>query len=126
MYVVVTFYHNCMHSVFQSGTPLQLVSEAVRSILAISDLFTEKAQFQWMLATCLELGKHHPLEDEILHQYLVFGACKAAAVLGPVSSFYAVLTFEKSAGPEFDDITEECQSQMMRNTTFFCLVLLGH
>jgi hypothetical protein len=38
-----------------------------------------------MLSTCLELGKHHPFEDEILHQYLVFGACKAAAVLGPVS-----------------------------------------
>jgi huntingtin len=70
---------------FQSGTPLQLVSEAVRSMLAISDLFTEKAQFQWMLATCLELGKHHPFEDEILHQYLVLGSCKAAAVLGPVS-----------------------------------------
>lgn len=87
MYVVVTFNHDCMHSVFQSGKSLQLVSEAVRSILAISDLFTEKAQFQWMLATCLELGKHHPLEDEILHQYLVFGACKAAAVLGPVSFF---------------------------------------
>ncbi|XP_069698723.1 huntingtin isoform X2 [Periplaneta americana] len=84
--------HSCLHFLLdlysqwtlpQSGTPLQLVSEAVRSVLAISDLFTEKAQFQWMLATCLELGRHHPCEDEILHQYLVLGACKAAAVLGP-------------------------------------------
>ncbi|KDR16213.1 huntingtin [Zootermopsis nevadensis] len=89
--------HSCLHFLLdlysqwtlpQSGTPLQLVSEAVRSILAVSDLFTEKAQFQWMLATCLELGKHHPFEDEILHQYLVFGACKAAAVLGPDTEVY--------------------------------------
>ncbi|PSN49021.1 Huntingtin [Blattella germanica] len=71
-----------------TGTPLQLISEAMRSILAISDLFTEKAQFQWMLSTCLEMGKHHPFEDEILHQYLVLGACKAAAVLGPDSEVY--------------------------------------
>lgn len=118
MYVVVTFNHDCIHSVFQSGTPLQLVSEAVRSILAISDLFTEKAQFQWMLATCLELGKHHPIEDEILHQYLVFGACKAAAVLGPVSFFYAGLTLEKTAGLSL--------MIQQRNATFFCHVLLGH
>ncbi|KAJ9589854.1 hypothetical protein L9F63_017009 [Diploptera punctata] len=89
--------HSCLHFLLdlysqwtlpQSGTPLQLISEAMRSILAISDLFTEKAQFQWMLSTCLELGKHHPVEDEILHQYLVLGACKAAAVLGPDMSVF--------------------------------------
>jgi len=34
--------------------------------------------------------------------------------------------FEKTAGPESDDIAEECPNHMMRNITFFCLVLLGH
>jgi huntingtin len=77
--------------------------------LAISDLFTEKAQFQWMLATCLELGKHHPLEDEILHQYLVFGACKAAAVLGPVSFSVQLLCLRKNAGSQSDEICRGVQ-----------------
>ncbi|XP_066998979.2 huntingtin [Anabrus simplex] len=89
--------HSCLHFLLdlysqwtlpQSSMPLRLVSEAIRSVLAISDMFTEKAQFQWMLATCLELSRLHPLEDEVLHQYLVLGACKAAAVLGPEPEIY--------------------------------------
>ncbi|KAK7793413.1 hypothetical protein R5R35_014313 [Gryllus longicercus] len=84
--------HSCLHFLLdlysqwtapQSGTPLRLMSAAVCSVLAISDLFTERAQFTWMLATFLELSRLHPMEDEILHQYLVLGACKAAAVLMP-------------------------------------------
>lgn len=34
----------------------------------------------------MELQKLHPPEDEILNQYLVPAICKAAAVLGMVSS----------------------------------------
>ncbi|XP_063237175.1 huntingtin isoform X2 [Bacillus rossius redtenbacheri] len=83
--------HSCLHflldlysqwTLLQSRTPLRLLNEAMCSVLSISDLFTERAQFQWMLDTCLELSRSHPPEDEILHQYLVLGACKAAAVLG--------------------------------------------
>ncbi|XP_057187145.1 huntingtin isoform X2 [Triplophysa rosa] len=63
-------------------TPVVLVSEVVRSLLAVSDLFTERNQFDMMFSTLTELQKVHPPEDEILNQYLVPAICKAAAVLG--------------------------------------------
>ncbi|XP_034043507.1 huntingtin isoform X2 [Thalassophryne amazonica] len=62
--------------------PTMLVSEVVRSLLAVSDLFTERNQFDMMFSTLMELQKLHPPEDEILNQYLVPAICKAAAVLG--------------------------------------------
>ncbi|KAM7009854.1 huntingtin isoform 2-T2 [Tautogolabrus adspersus] len=63
-------------------TPTILISEVVRSLLAVSDLFTERNQFDMMFTTLMELQKLHPPEDEILNQYLVPAICKAAAVLG--------------------------------------------
>lgn len=63
-------------------TPVILVSEVVRSLLAVSDLFTERNQFEMMYTALTELHKQHPSEDEILIQYLVPAICKAAAVLG--------------------------------------------
>ncbi|XP_055013837.1 huntingtin isoform X4 [Boleophthalmus pectinirostris] len=62
--------------------PTILISEVVRSLLAVSDLFTERNQFDMMFSTLMELQKLHPPEDEILNQYLVPAICKAAAVLG--------------------------------------------
>ncbi|XP_062068838.1 huntingtin isoform X1 [Lepus europaeus] len=63
-------------------TPVILISEVVRSLLVVSDLFTERSQFEMMYATLTELRRVHPSEDEILIQYLVPATCKAAAVLG--------------------------------------------
>ncbi|XP_026214662.1 huntingtin isoform X2 [Anabas testudineus] len=63
-------------------TPTILISEVVRSLLAVSDLFTERNQFDMMFSTLMELQKLHPPEDEILNQYLIPAICKAAAVLG--------------------------------------------
>ncbi|XP_004624658.1 huntingtin isoform X2 [Octodon degus] len=63
-------------------TPVILISEVVRSLLIVSDLFTERSQFEMMYATLTELRRAHPPEDEILVQYLVPATCKAAAVLG--------------------------------------------
>ncbi|XP_025145412.3 huntingtin isoform X3 [Bubalus bubalis] len=63
-------------------TPVTLISEVVRSLLVVSDLFTERSQFEMMYLTLTELRKVHPSEDEILLQYLVPATCKAAAVLG--------------------------------------------
>ena len=51
----------------------------------LSDLFTERPQFDWMLKVLLELLHSRPLEDELVSQYLVIGICKASAVLGVVS-----------------------------------------
>uniref|UniRef100_A0A8C6R2D9 Huntingtin n=1 Tax=Nannospalax galili TaxID=1026970 RepID=A0A8C6R2D9_NANGA len=63
-------------------TPIILISEVVRSLLVVSDLFTERTQFEMMYLTLTELRRVHPSEDEILLQYLVPATCKAAAVLG--------------------------------------------
>ncbi|XP_057402207.1 huntingtin isoform X2 [Balaenoptera acutorostrata] len=63
-------------------TPVILISEVVRSLLVVSDLFTERNQFETMYLTLTELRRVHPSEDEILQQYLVPATCKAAAVLG--------------------------------------------
>lgn len=52
----------------------------------MSDLFTERNQFDMMFSTLMDLHKLHPPEDEILNQYLVPAICKAAAVLGMVCS----------------------------------------
>lgn len=54
-------------------------------LLVVSDLFTERSQFEMMYQTLTELRRVHPPEDEILLQYLVPATCKAAAVLGMVS-----------------------------------------
>lgn len=71
----------------QAGTPLRILHEVTKSIISISDLFTEKAQFSWLLEMCLEMSKTHNAEDEVLHQYLVVGMCKTSAVLMPVRYF---------------------------------------
>ena len=68
----------------QAKTPLRLLMEVVKSILSISQLFVERSQHRWMLDSFFELSKNHPVEDEIIHQYLIIGICKAAAVLTPL------------------------------------------
>ena len=51
----------------------------------LSDVFTDKAQFEWMLSVFLNIHRSHPAEDELSMQYLIVGVCKAAAVVGLVS-----------------------------------------
>ncbi|XP_072177779.1 huntingtin-like [Diadema setosum] len=63
-------------------TSLMLLCETIKSVLLISDIFTERAQFEWMYETLLELNKIHPVEDELVSQYVIPGICKAASVLG--------------------------------------------
>ncbi|XP_078717925.1 huntingtin isoform X2 [Lampetra fluviatilis] len=62
--------------------PCSLASEVVKSLLMISDLFSERSQYEAMFAILTELLKVHPTEDEIFSQYSVPAICKAAAVLG--------------------------------------------
>ena len=66
-------------------TPLGLLTETVRSMLALSDLFTESSQFQWMFDHFNEIQKTHPVEDEMLTGLLRIGLCKCIAVCGNVS-----------------------------------------
>ncbi len=69
-------------------------------MVALSDVFTEKQQFEWLLDTFLELYKIHPSEDELVTQYLVVGICKASAVVGMVrigAQFHEIcLSLERS------------------------------
>ncbi|CAO2640214.1 Htt [Lemmus lemmus] len=58
------------------------MSYKLGQLLVVSDLFTERTQFEMMYLTLTELRRVHPSEDEILIQYLVPATCKAAAVLG--------------------------------------------
>ncbi|KAJ8686955.1 hypothetical protein QAD02_022749, partial [Eretmocerus hayati] len=66
--------------------PLGFLHEVVASVLHVSELFVERAQFQWMLDACMELWKAHPVEDEALRKHLVLCICKAAAVLSPLDA----------------------------------------
>ncbi|CAL1269720.1 unnamed protein product [Larinioides sclopetarius] len=85
--------HSCLHFLLDlysqwlspqtcPYTPLTLLTEVTKSVVALSDIFMEKTQFEWMLDTFLEVQRIHPAEDEVIAQYLIFGICKAAAVLG--------------------------------------------
>ncbi|XP_037081654.1 huntingtin-like [Pollicipes pollicipes] len=65
----------------EMGVPLPLLTETVRSAVLLSDLLTERSQFEWLLAGCVALYQVHPIDDEVMLQYLVLGLCKAAAVL---------------------------------------------
>ncbi|XP_012536228.1 huntingtin [Monomorium pharaonis] len=76
--------HYTIWTIPQANTPVQLLTEIVKSILAISELFLERSQYQWMLDVCLEVSRIHPTENAILHQYLTVSVCKAAAVLTPL------------------------------------------
>lgn len=76
-----------------TDTPPRLLNEVIKSLLSMSDIFVERAQFQWMLDTCLEISRTHIVENEILHHYLVVAICKSAAVLAPlVRSLFFLLS----------------------------------
>ena len=66
--------------------PLTLLTEAVQSVVILSDLFYEETQFEWMLMKLNDIQRHHPIEDDIMHAILRVGICKAIAVLGNADS----------------------------------------
>lgn len=70
---------------FPDHETLRFCPTVCLQLLVVSDLFTERSQFEMMYLTLTELRRVHPSEDEILLQYLVPATCKAAAVLGMVS-----------------------------------------
>ena len=55
-------------------------------MVCLSDCFTEKQQYEWMLSALFEVYRWHAPEDELVIQYLVVGICKAASVTGIVST----------------------------------------
>ncbi|XP_057306791.1 huntingtin-like isoform X2 [Hydractinia symbiolongicarpus] len=62
-------------------TPLMLKMEATKSLCVLSDLLLELNHYEWMLGILLEFTQTHPVEDDVLMEYLVPTMCKASAVL---------------------------------------------
>ena len=58
--------------------------DVLLQVVCLSDCFTEKQQYEWMLSALLEVYRWHAPEDELVIQYLVVGICKAASVTGIV------------------------------------------
>lgn len=54
----------------------------IKCLLVISDLFTEREHYTWMLNICLNLYQSHHHEDLLLHQYVIIAAAKAMAISG--------------------------------------------
>ena len=63
-------------------TPLTVLTSAVRAMVMISDIFTQDAQFSWMLENLSDLYRVHPVEDELLTELLILGISKAVSVVG--------------------------------------------
>ena len=59
-------------------------SPFLTQILLLSDVFTDRAQYEWVLMMMLDITRCHPMEDELLACYVVLATCKAAAVVGLV------------------------------------------
>lgn len=49
----------------------------------MSDLFTEREHYIWMLNVCLDLSQSHHHEDLLLHQYVIIAAAKTMAISRP-------------------------------------------
>ena len=63
-------------------TPLNLLTETIRSMLMLSDLFSEVANFTWMQECFLEVQRVHPPEDDVMGPLLCLGLCKSIAITG--------------------------------------------
>ncbi|XP_064465594.1 huntingtin-like [Ornithodoros turicata] len=62
------------------GQPL--LTETIRSVVMLSDIFMESTQFDWMVALFMDIYRHQPIEDQVLMQYLILGITKATSVVG--------------------------------------------
>ena len=84
--------HSCVHFLTDlfsqwlaaagQHTPLTVLTSAVRAMVMISDIFTQDAQFSWMLESLSDLYRVHPVEDELLTELLILGISKAVSVVG--------------------------------------------
>lgn len=52
----------------------------IKCLLVMSDLFTEREHYTWMLNVCLDLSQSHHHEDLLLHQYVIIAVAKAMAI----------------------------------------------
>ncbi|CAB0030414.1 unnamed protein product [Trichogramma brassicae] len=84
LYFLLDLYNSWLSP--SAKVPLRLLHELIKSLLFVSDLFSERSHFQWMLESCLDLWKAQVADDEILHRYLILAICKSVAVLTPLDT----------------------------------------
>lgn len=82
LHFLLDLYSQWMNTNVNTKTPLSLLTEAIRSVIQLSDIFTERSQFEWMLEVLSDLHRNHPQEDDIMYSYLTIGIFKSAAVTG--------------------------------------------
>lgn len=82
LHFLFDLYSQWLQNPYAQETPLNLLTETVRSILCLSDLFTDLAHFQWMFASFSELQQAHPVEDEIMNALLNLGLAKSISIMG--------------------------------------------
>ncbi|XP_025420820.1 huntingtin [Sipha flava] len=59
---------------------LSQINEMIKCLLVLSDLFTERDHYIWMLNVCMDLSQSHHHEDLLLHQYVIIAAAKAMSI----------------------------------------------
>ncbi|XP_023313861.1 huntingtin [Trichogramma pretiosum] len=84
LYFLLDLYNSWLSP--SAKVPLRLLHELIKSLLFVSDLFSERSHFQWMLESCLDLWKAQVADDEILRRYLILAICKSVAVLTPLDT----------------------------------------
>ncbi|KAL0277158.1 UNVERIFIED_CONTAM: hypothetical protein PYX00_004532 [Menopon gallinae] len=69
--------------VFQSAPDIRLVTSCLKSSIVISDLFTDIAQFQWLLDFCLRIEEVVITENVVILPLIIVGCCKAVSIVLP-------------------------------------------
>lgn len=65
----------------QNQIPPPLITAICQSVLALSDMFSEYEQYEWMFENFVQMFKQaEKNEDEIQMQYLIVGLCKSASI----------------------------------------------
>eukprot|EP01137_Pigoraptor_chileana_P025826 Opistho-2@95885 len=63
------------------GRSLLVLQETLRATNVLSDIFTTRAHFEWMLQSIGHIFRQHPQEDVLLQAHILLGLCKAAAFI---------------------------------------------
>uniref|UniRef100_A0A0A9YYT2 Huntingtin n=1 Tax=Lygus hesperus TaxID=30085 RepID=A0A0A9YYT2_LYGHE len=92
-----------------SGISLNLQLSMVKSVVCLSDMFSESGHYEWMFHTFVALSKSHPVHDEIMHQYLIIGVAKSAAVLQLVE------------GDNSDKVIKTLESALRNSSSLICM-----
>lgn len=75
---------------WNTGVECRIYIYVVIQAVMVSDVFTQRAHFEWLFSTLMHVYKVHPTEDEFVAENVVYGVCKAAAIAGLVSELLTI------------------------------------